>query len=57
MDFDRLDKMTLIQRFHFIAFDCEGRLCSECIWRDKNKNRCIKRDTMRDVKDLLLEIL
>lgn len=54
MDFNKLDSMPLIQKFHYIAFDCEGRMCSECVWRDDDKNRCIKRDTMIDVKNWLI---
>lgn len=53
--FEKLDKMPLIRRFHYIAFDCEGRLCSECVWNDKDKNRCIKRNTMREVESRLRE--
>ena len=53
--FDKLDGMTLLRRFNHIAFDCEGRPCSACPWRDDKKGRCVKRDTMREVRMLLDE--
>jgi hypothetical protein len=55
VDFERLDNMPLVYRFHYIAYDCEKRSCSECYWLDADKKRCIKRDTMREVETLLQE--